>query len=352
MTRKVALFLPQELQLSSIAAPTDLLQMANRFAHERTGQSEGTATRDDRAHIACRWLSLDGKPVRLSSGGLLPVDAALHPYETCDVVFIGAFEVADDGAALQQKLDANRPLLEWLQRQHREGALIAASGSGVFLLAETGLLDRRAAAVPWWQQRLFHRRYPAVRLAIDQPLTEQDGLLCAGSLASLMPMSLRITCRLTSPNTAEWLTKTTLIDASIHPESSAMMLNPADATADPLVATAQYHLRQHYADPTQIAALAHRLSVSPRTLGRRFQAALGLSPQAYVQTLRIDAAKRMLLRTRLRVDRIGEQVGYSDAGFFKRLFRTHTGVTPAAWRTHAGASHTALEKEDQHARPS
>lgn len=345
MTRRVAIFVPDEVQLSSVAAPTDLLQLANRFARERTGQGAGAATRDTAAPISCRWLSLTGAPARLCSGGQLPVDAGIGHDEIYDAICIGAFESADE-EALQQRLQATQGLSAWLQRQHGAGALIAASGSGVFLLAESGLLDRRTATAPWWLKELFHRRYPAVRLDTQQRLTDSDGLMCAGSLAGLLPLALRLAQKLTSANTADWLAKTTLIDAAAHPESP--LAGPGITAGDALVAAAQYQLQQHYAEKAQIAELARKLAVSPRTLVRRFHAALGMSPQAYVQTLRIESAKLMLLRTSLRVDRIGQQVGYGDAGFFKRLFREQTGMSPQAWRASAGSHDTAGAA---HARP-
>lgn len=348
MSRKVAIFVPPDAQLVSIAAPTDLLQLANRFARERTGETgdAGAATRQAGAAISCRWLTLRGTPATLSSGATLPVDAGIDRDTSYDAVFVGAFESADD-KALAQQLQALQPLSAWLRRQHRDGALISAYGSGVFLLAEAGLLDGRAATAPWWQQQLFHRRYPAVKLDASQGITEDAALMCAGTLAGLLPLALRLTQRLTSPNTADWLAKATLIDSAPTPELPRAARTRPGAAGDALVAAAQYQLQQRYAEKSQLAELARTLAVSPRTLSRRFHDALGISPQAYVQTLRIEAAKQMLLRTSLRVERIGRQVGYGDAGFFKRLFRSQTGLSPAAWRARetAAAAHRASGEE-------
>ncbi|MDB5968039.1 MAG: transcriptional regulator [Hydrocarboniphaga sp.] len=334
MTRRVAVFMPGRAELSSIAVPTDLLQLANRFARERTGASEGAATRDEAAPLACRWLSIDGGPVSLSSGGSLDADGGLDQELVYDAVFVASYE-ANNSEAPHAAADGASKRSEWLRRQHREGATIAAFGSGVLLLAESGLLDRRVATAPWWQHSEFHRRYPAVRLDASQRVTEHDRLLCAGSLAGLLPMALRVVQRLTSPNTAAWLARTTLIDTTTELGMLKAAAPQDDAGGDALVAAALYQLQQHYADKAQLGDLAATLAVSPRTLSRRFHRALGLSPQDYVQALRIDAAKRMLLRTSLRVDRVGLQVGYGDLGFFKRVFRSQTGMTPTAWRVQA-----------------
>jgi transcriptional regulator GlxA family with amidase domain len=335
MSRKVAVFMPQRAELSSIAAVTDLLQLANRFACERTGVGAGVGTRDTAATVACRWLSLDGAAITLAAGGNLAADGDLESDAIYDAVFIASFESAAHEPALDTAAERSQKLANWLRHQHAGGATIAAAGNGIFLLAESGLLDGRLATLASWQQQQFHRRYPAVRLDTSRRLTESDRLLCAGSLAGLLPMALRLVQPLTSPHTAEWLAKTTLIDTGTEFEMPAAGSQQASASDDPLVAAAQYRLLQRYADKAQLGELAATLAVSPRTLSRRFHRALGMSPQDYVQTLRIDSAKRMLLRTSLRIDRVGQQVGYSDLGFFKRVFRSQTGLTPSAWRAQA-----------------
>ena len=77
--------------------------------------------------------------------------------------------------------------------------------------------------------------------------------------------------------------------------------------------------------------------MSERTLARRFELSLGMSPIDYLQTLRIEAAKQMLLRSNRKVDRIGYLVGYADPGFFKKLFRARTGMSPTEFRRRSGA---------------
>ena len=65
---------------------------------------------------------------------------------------------------------------------------------------------------------------------------------------------------------------------------------------------------------------------------RRFTAATGIAPIAYIQRLRIEDAKRRLERTDASVDEISWRVGYEDAAFFRRLFRRITGMAPGAYR--------------------
>ena len=69
-----------------------------------------------------------------------------------------------------------------------------------------------------------------------------------------------------------------------------------------------------------------------RTFGRRFRAATGRRPMDYVHEVRIDEARHILESTAIGVDDVGYSVGYDDPTFFRRLFKRHTGLTPATYR--------------------
>ena len=101
---------------------------------------------------------------------------------------------------------------------------------------------------------------------------------------------------------------------------------------DELVKQVQEWLQAHYAQRFTLDELAQRFNVSKRTLIRRFNAALDSPPNAYLQSLRIEAAQKLLEETELSVDLVMSQVGYEDASSFRRLFRNRTGVTPTEYR--------------------
>ena len=73
-----------------------------------------------------------------------------------------------------------------------------------------------------------------------------------------------------------------------------------------------------------------------RSLSRRFRKATGYNPLDYVHALRLEEAKQLLERSELGVDAIGEEVGYEEPSFFRRLFRRKVGISPAAYRRRFG----------------
>ena len=71
--------------------------------------------------------------------------------------------------------------------------------------------------------------------------------------------------------------------------------------------------------------MIRRSRLAERTFKRRFAAATGLAPIAYVQRLRIEDAKRRLERTDASVDEISWRVGYEDAGVLPAPVQAHHG---------------------------
>jgi len=78
--------------------------------------------------------------------------------------------------------------------------------------------------------------------------------------------------------------------------------------------------------------------MSVRNFVRRFKQATGDSPLAYLQKLRVAAAKRMLESNHRTMQEISDAVGYQDIAFFRSLFQRHTGVSPSAYRERFGTN--------------
>jgi transcriptional regulator GlxA family with amidase domain len=72
--------------------------------------------------------------------------------------------------------------------------------------------------------------------------------------------------------------------------------------------------------------------MSSRTLIRRFKAATGRLPGAYLQAVRIETAKAMLENDDAPIQSVATAVGYDDAAHFRELFKRSTGMTPAEYR--------------------
>ena len=101
---------------------------------------------------------------------------------------------------------------------------------------------------------------------------------------------------------------------------------------DAAILHCQNWLAQNYERADIVAELVRRSGLPKRTFDRRFRAATGYSPLAYIQALRIEEAKQLLETTSRPVDAIAREVGYEDMASFRRLFRRLAGMTPGEYR--------------------
>jgi transcriptional regulator GlxA family with amidase domain len=78
--------------------------------------------------------------------------------------------------------------------------------------------------------------------------------------------------------------------------------------------------------------LARAAKTSPRTLARRVGESVSMTPQRFVQRIRVAHAVHLLETTHEPVEAVARHVGYADPTAFRRVFRTHTGESPRSRR--------------------
>ncbi len=102
--------------------------------------------------------------------------------------------------------------------------------------------------------------------------------------------------------------------------------------AQRLVRIAMAFVHKHYAEDLSRGIIAQHIGITPDHLTFCFRQELGTTPIQYLQRYRINRAKQLLKDTQQTVTEIANQVGFSDSGYFSRIFRRETGTTPSAFR--------------------
>ncbi|MEU3015990.1 MULTISPECIES: AraC family transcriptional regulator [unclassified Nocardiopsis] len=110
-----------------------------------------------------------------------------------------------------------------------------------------------------------------------------------------------------------------------------------DPAARPEVALARELLAARLVDPPTLEELATHTGLGPFALARAFRAAYGLPPHAYLNQMRVDRARSLLLRGR-RAGEVAVEVGFADQSHLTRHFRRHLGVPPVAYQRALRAS--------------
>ena len=297
---------------TGLTVTLDAFSLANKFSTQQPG---GTA-RFDVSIVGVR------KKVRSGQGLTIPVrpiTADLKP----DWVLVPALG-SGTPEALIRSLDrpdvkrAKAHLLDW----RAEGAQIAASCIGTFLLADAGLLDHRQATTTWWLSPLFRQRYPKVLLDETRMLVPTDIGVTAGAALGHLDLALWL-IRKASPELAGIVSRYLLAD--IRSSQAPYIIPNHLAQADPLILRFEKWARGHLRDGFSLQQASSALATSPRTLQRRCEAILGKSPLSYFQDLRVAHAQSLLHGGGLDVETIATEVGYADGATLRTLLRQRLG---------------------------
>jgi transcriptional regulator GlxA family with amidase domain len=279
-----------------------------------------------------RTASIGGRPVRPDGPYALVPDRALERIARTDLVF-----VPSAGLGLEALLARNAPVVRFLRRIRERGARVAGVCSGVALMAAAGLLDGRAATTHWGLVEAFRARFPSVDWRPHEIVTESAGVYCGGGVHAALDLALYLVERLCGRRLALECSKALVIDMPRPCQTGFAVLPIGTAHADSAIRRAEEWIHRHCREPFRFDALARELGLSPRHFFRRFRASTGLTPIAYLQRLRVDAAKRMLEEDHASVQEVSAGVGYEDGAFFRELFRRHTGLAPLAYRQRFGS---------------
>ena len=286
------------------------------------------------APFVTRIESLDGGAVRAASGMQISVDGRLSPRTRTAAVLLPGIFCSEGSESLAARLCQLGALHGPLRRQLTAGALLCANCSASFVLGDAGLLDGRRATTTWWLAEAFRERFPTCLLDANAVLSEDQGILCSGATTTYLDLALRVVEQLAGMACASACARLLLIDGDRDSQAPYMTRTLQEQTShsDALVSRSQRWIQRNLAHPFSLERLAHATASSERTLIRRFQSALRTTPLGYVQTLRVEAAKGLLVSSQLDVQRVAERVGYGDVSSFRRIFKREVGLTPLAYR--------------------
>jgi len=309
---RIAILALEGLFDTGLTVALDAFAIANRFSALQMG---GTP-RFEVSIVGVR------KKVRTGQGFSIPVQAitpALKPdWVIVPALGTGTPELLVPALARPDIRQAKAQLLAW----HAEGAQIAASCIGTFVVAEAGLLDHREATTTWWLAPLFRQRYPTVLLDESRMLVPTDIGVTAGAAMGHLDLTLWL-IRKASPELAALVSRYLLAD--IRTTQAPYIIPNHLAQADPLILRFERWARDHLKQGFSLQQAAAALATSARSLQRRCQAVLGKSPLDYFQDLRVERAQSLLHGSGMDIDAIAAEVGYIDGATLRTLLRQRLG---------------------------
>ncbi|MFF6994654.1 GlxA family transcriptional regulator [Streptomyces sp. NPDC008313] len=271
-----------------------------------------------------RTASLDGSPVRTSSGLRLAPDHALADAPAPHTLIVPGGRGTRDLAPR---------LVDWLRVHGPRAERLVSVCTGALALARAGLLDGRRATTHWAYCDKLARDHPEIEVDAD-PIYIRDGQVSTSAgVTSGIDLSLALVEEDLGREAALAIARH-LVVFLLRPGNQAQFsaqLAAQTAQREPL-REVQLWITEHPGDDLSVESLACRARLSPRHFARAFQAETGMTPGRYVDRVRLEHARRLLEDTADGVEVISRASGYGTPEAMRRAFVRTLGSSPAEYR--------------------
>lgn len=275
------------------------------------------------AHYQVNILSIDGLAIKSANGMTIDVDGRLERHGNYALIVLPSFEGNKLGDVHSQSSELITCLADYVRK-----IPILALTTAVYFLAATQRVDHMLLATHWAFIRELNALFPSCSFAKNRNYLQVDQIFSTGTLIGTFDALLGMIAQQKGDYFAQLCASHLLMTT---PHALSPVLPMYRNHCDEAVLQVQDWLDAHFSSENRIVDLAKQFHFSERNLKRRFQLATGISLNQYLQQVRVDKAKKLLLTTDLNVQQIADEVGYENVSFFIRVFKKIVGCTPTKW---------------------
>jgi AraC family transcriptional regulator, transcriptional activator FtrA len=264
------------------------------------------------------------KPLPGTGGMSVRAGYGLDRAATADLIVIPAWHRRDE-----------RPPTAIVRALHDavdRGATVLSECTGVFLLAEAGLLDGRCATAHWRDADLLANRFPGVAVQPDRLYVEDGPVITSAGTAAGIDACLYVVRRELGAAVAVGIARRMIVPPQRDGGQSQYVETPMPKHTDDHLAPLLAWMQGHLHTSMTIADLAARAHMSERTFARRFTAVTGTTPNSWLTRQRIVLAQRLLEERDLDIEQVARHCGFRTADLLRHHFVHQVGTTPTAYR--------------------
>jgi transcriptional regulator GlxA family with amidase domain len=223
-------------------------------------------------------------------------------------------------------------MLDALRAAAADGATLVSVCSGIFPLAEAGLLAGRRCTLHWRQAAEFARRFPDVEIDPDVLFVDEGPIITSAGTAAGIDALLHLVRRELGTAVANAIARRMVVAPQREGGQRQFIALPVPQADCASIQPVLDWMLEHLAGEFDVARMARLAAMSERTFARRFVAETGTTPLRWLTVQRILHARRLLEETTLGVEEIARGCGFASGALLRHHFRRVTGITPADHR--------------------
>ncbi|MDQ6939064.1 MAG: GlxA family transcriptional regulator [Verrucomicrobiota bacterium] len=305
----------------------DLVGPAEAFASALRDNGKGKLERCYEITI----VGLTRRPFATESGIVFQPTATIDSARKFDTLIV-------PGGHGLRELETNRKIVKWIGERAKETRRLASVCTGIYGLAATGLLDGRQVTTHWRWSTDAARKFPKVRMQPNALFVKDGKFYSSAGVTAGIDLALALIEEDFGSKIALAVAREMVVylkrsgGQEQYSEPLQFQTNSRDCFAELVT-----WMTNNPTEKMSVESLAHRASLSPRQFFRRFKEHFGSSPATFVETLRLNEARRRLSAGETSIETVAESVGFNGPDSFTRAFARRFRVTPSKFRRNFAA---------------
>jgi AraC family transcriptional activator FtrA len=283
----------------------------------------------DRPELGVDWYEFsvcasEVGDIKAAGGICVSVPNSLEIMDKADTIVIPGWRNADE-----------RPpqvLLDKIQAAYQRGARICSICSGVFVLAEAGILKGKRATTHWRYADKLSKRFPSIDVQTDALYIDAGQIITSAGSAAGLDMLLHLVRKDYGARISNKVAQRLVV--APHREGGQAQFIPRPMARDEQgkLAKLMDSVRAHPSELHTIKTMAQQALLSPRTLQRYFNETVGMGPIEWLIKERVAIAKELLESPHIPLIKVAELAGFGSEESFRRHFRQQVATSPSAYR--------------------
>ncbi|MCS0600140.1 DJ-1/PfpI family protein [Streptomyces sp. LP11] len=209
---------------------------------------------------------------------------------------------------------------------------IASVCVGAHVLAAAGLLDGKRATTHWSTAPRLAADHPAVEVDADPIFIREGNIWTGAGISACLDLSLALVAEDLGEAVALRVARQLVMYLKRPSGQSQFSVPLEQVSATRRIEDLRQYILCHIAEPLTIAAIAAHAHVSDRHLTRLFKSELGMTPYAYIESVRVEKARGELETTDATLERVAAVCGFGTTDTLVRAFRRRLDTTPTEYR--------------------
>lgn len=279
----------------------------------------------------CVFIGPEAGQYRSESGLAMVADVALtdlslansHPLDTL---------IIPGGAGSRAPL-VQSAICPWLRQARPHIRRIASVCTGAFILAESGLLNGLPATTHWAFVEALRKRYPNIQVQPNELFVDNSHIATSAGITSGIDLSLKLIENDLGSEIASQVARFLVVHfrrAGDQAQYSVPL--QFQSKTDTRFSSLTGWILQNLQCDLSVSNLADYCGMSERNFYRHFVEQIGETPARYVDSLRLDYARQLLVDKTWPIDKVAQACGYQSSDAFRRAFLRKFLMAPNAYR--------------------